>query len=90
MPIWKLTPLDLTDPNWIASSHRGFAVVRAPDEAAARAAAENAFGVETRFKPGGGVRFPPWARSSLVKAEMIEDHRYDPHGPTAVLEPSFS
>lgn len=89
MPIWKLTPLDLSDPNWISSSHRGVAIVRAPDETAARAAAEKAFGVQTRFKPGAGVHFPPWTRPALVKAEMIEDRRYDSHGPTAVIEPSF-
>ena len=30
MPIWKLTPIDLDDPNWEASSHRRLIVVRAP------------------------------------------------------------
>jgi len=89
MPVWKLTPLDPNDPNWAASSHRGPAIVRAPDEAAARAEAERAFGVSTRFKPGAGVRFPPWTRPSLVKAEMINDRRYNPDGPTALLHPSF-
>ena len=55
MPVWKLTPTDLSDPNWEASSHRGMAVVRAPDEAAARAAAAEAFDVPTRFPPTGGA-----------------------------------
>ena len=36
MPLWKLQPLDLSDPNWEASSHRGVVVVRAPDEETAR------------------------------------------------------
>lgn len=89
MTIWKLTPLDLKDPNWVASSHRALAIVRAPNEADAREAAQAAFGVKTGFQPGHGVTAPPWLRDSLVKAEKLHDSRYDPEGPTEVLEPSF-
>lgn len=89
MALWKLTPIDLLDPNWEASSHRGMAIVRAPGEAAARAAAAQAFDVPTRFPPGTPVRVPPWTRDTLVKAEAVEDDRYDARGPTQVLEPSF-
>lgn len=89
MILWRLSPIDLLDPNWEASSHRGPAIVRAPDEAAARAAAAEAFDVATRFPPGGGVRVPPWTRASLVRAEEISDPRYDPRGPTEVLDPVF-
>ena len=87
MQVWKLTPLDLTDPNWEASSHRGIAIVRAKTEKAARAAAAKAFDVAVRFPPGKGVRTPPWTRPVLVKVEPIEDPRYDPLGPVRVLEP---
>jgi hypothetical protein len=89
MPIWKLIPVDLLDPNWDASSHRGVAIVRAPDEAAARGAAAEAFDVATRFPPGAGVRVPPWGRATLVHAEQITDPRYDPDGPVQVLDPAF-
>jgi len=89
MAIWKLTPIDLLDMNWEASSHRATAIVRAPDEAAARAAAAAAFDVPTRFPPGAGMRFPPWTRATLVKAERISDSRYDPEGPVQVLDPAF-
>ena len=89
MALWKLTPIDLLDPNWVASSHRSAAVVRAPSETAARQAAQAAFGVKAGFKPGSGVKVPPWTRDALVKAERIEDDRYDPAGPTEVLQPSF-
>ena len=89
MPIWKLTPLDLHDPNWEASSHQGIAIVRARDEADARATAAKAFDVKTRFKPGKGQRFPPWRRAELVKVERIDDQRYEADGPAAVLNPSF-
>ena len=89
MAIWKLTPLDLKDPNWEASSHRAMAIVRAPGEEDAREAAQAAFGVKTGFKPGHGIITPPWLRAYLVRAEMVHDKRYEPDGPTEVLEPSF-
>jgi hypothetical protein len=89
MPIWRLTPLDLLDPNWEASSHRGIAIVRAPDEADARITAAKAFDAKTRFRPGEGQRFPPWKRPTLVKVERIEDPRYEAEGPPAVLDPPF-
>lgn len=89
MAVWKLSPIDLLDTNWEASSHRAVVIVRAPDEAAARAAAAKAFDIPTRFPPGSGVRTPPWTRASLVQAEEITDRRYDPQGPVQILEPAF-
>lgn len=89
MPIWKLTPLDLRDPNWEASSHQGIAIVRARDEADARATAAKAFDTKTGFRPGKGMIFPPWKRSALVSVERIVDKRYEAEGPAAVLEPSL-
>lgn len=89
MPLWKLTPIDLHDPNWEASSHRGIAIVRARDEADARDTAAKAFDVKTRFSPRKGQRLPPWKRAALVSAERIEDQRYDASGPARVLEPTF-
>ncbi len=90
MPIWRLTPVDLTDPDWGASSHRGFALVRARDEEEAREAAAAAFDVPTRFEPGRGVLAPPWKRPRLVTAEVIEDPRFEAEGPAEVLDPSFT
>lgn len=87
MPLWQLTPVDLRDPDWEASSHRGMAVVRAPHERDARDAAEKAFGVKTRFSPGAGVKAPPWKRPHLVAAQIIKDERYEEDGPTEVLFP---
>ena len=89
MPVWKLTPIDPSDPNWQASSHRGMAVVRAPDEATARAAAAEAFDVPTRFPPTAGAKFPPWNSPALVKAERIDNPRYEAEGPTEILDPTF-
>ncbi len=89
MPVWRLTPIDLSDPNWQASSHRAAAVVRAPHETAAREAAADAFDVATDFPPRGGAPFPPWRSAALVKAERIEDPRYEEQGPTEILDPFF-
>jgi hypothetical protein len=89
MPLWKLTPVDLHDPNWEASSHRSVAIVRALDEADARDTAARAFDVKTRFGPRKGQRLPPWKRDALVRVERIEDARYDAEGPASVLEPTF-
>ena len=88
MPVWKLTPVDLLDPNWEASSHRGAAVVRAPDEGAAREAAAHAFDVSTRFPPRGGAKFPPWRSPAMVRAAPIVDARYEADGPIEILIPS--
>jgi hypothetical protein len=87
MALWRLVPLDLRDPSWEASSHRDFAIVRARDEADARAVAAKAFDVKTRFSPAKGHAFPPWTWASLVRAEPIEDRRYASEGPSELLEP---
>jgi hypothetical protein len=89
MPLWKLTPLDLLDPGWEASSHQSVTIVSARDEEEACATAAKAFDVKTRFSPGKGRHFPPWSRAALVKVERIEDTRYEGAGPAAVLEPVF-
>jgi hypothetical protein len=89
MPVWRLIPVDLTDPSWEASSHRGAAVVRAPDEMSARDLAEAAFGTRSRFAPGKGMRMPPWTRPELVRVVVAEQSTYPADGPSEVLEPSF-
>jgi hypothetical protein len=89
MPVWRLTPTNLADPNWEASSHRAAAVVRAANEAAAREVAAAAFDVPTRFAPRSGAKFPPWSSPALVKAACIDDARYESEGPAEVLDPSF-
>lgn len=89
MPIWKLSPIDLSDPNWEASSHRGVVIVRAKHEEDARDLAQEAFGVRTGFPPGRRIVAPPWKRVELVKAERIDDPRYDSEGPDEILSPSF-
>lgn len=89
MPVFRLSPVDLLDPNWEASSHRGPAIVRARDESAARAIAEKAFAVKTGFPPGHGIRVPPWTRPQLVTVGRIDDPRWQNNDGDGVLDPSF-
>lgn len=90
MRIWRLSPIDLSDPNWEASAHRGPAIVRAEDEEEARNLAQETFGVKTRFAPGAGIIAPPWQRAELVTAEIVTDSPFEPEGPAEVLQPSFA
>ena len=89
MPLWKLKPIDISDPNWEASSHKGVAIVRAENEEQARKVADKAFAIKTRFPPGHGILAPPWLRAALVNAEQISDPKFAIAGPDEVLEPSF-
>ncbi len=89
MAIWHLTPIDLDDPSWEASSHRGAAIVRAENEDAAREIAQRAFGVKTGFRPQHRIIAPPWKRSKLVRAEHVRDPRFKEEGPAEVLSPRF-
>ena len=89
MPIWQLTPIDLDDPSWEASSHRGPAIIRAASEGAAREIAQEAYGVKTGFRLGHGIIAPPWKRAGLVRAEKITDPRYEENGPSELLSPAF-
>jgi len=89
MAIWRLIPIDLSDPSWAASSDRGPVVVRALDEVSARKAAEAAFGIKSRFAPGKGIKVPPWTRNQLVRAEVVDQTSYSVEGSTEILEPTF-
>lgn len=63
--------------------------MRAQSEAVARATAAKAFDVKTGFRPGTGQVISPWMRPAPVKAEAVDDKRYDDKGPAAVLQPTF-
>jgi hypothetical protein len=90
MAIWRLIPVDLDDPSWLTSAHRGPAVVRAPDESSARQTAQDAFGLPQHFRPGKGPPVPPWKRPEYVHAERLEASIYPADGPAEVLELSFT
>ena len=51
MAIFSLIPVDLDDPDWEASSHRGRVIVRAANEQQARAIAAEAFDIREPVLP---------------------------------------
>jgi len=81
MPVWKLTPTDLTDPAWVASTHHGGAVVRAASEGAARRVSAAALQASAGAPAGA-----PWTDPALVKVEEVQDPRYDPKGRSEILD----
>ena len=81
MPVFKLTPADLADPAWGAGKPRGAAIVRAASEGAARRVSAAAF----QASPDAPAS-APWTDPALVKAEEVQDPRYDPKGRSEVLE----
>ena len=88
MPLWKLTPVDVTDRNWAASTFNDEVVVRAADEASARRLAARAFGIATRHTPGEEVRIVPWDYRGLVTAARVDATAdYDEDGPDGVVFP---
>ena len=84
MPIWRLTPIDLTSPLWAASQHTTRAVIRAATERDARQAAMQGFGREVPDIPWHAN---PWCQLALVVCEPFPASGYLETGPTAILEP---
>jgi hypothetical protein len=88
MSLYRLTPINLNDPNWRASTHRGVAVVRAGSEGQARALAAGAFATTLApSSPGGRIAAPPWPHAHAVRAEVVRDPRYGSEGAAGILEP---
>ena len=89
MALWRLTPIDLNDRTWLTSEVRDILIVRAPDALTARETAGSAFGIVPQYIPGEDPPLDsPWIHVGLVKAEEIEDDRFQSEGPTEVLDPS--
>ena len=88
MPVYRLTPVNLNDPNWRASIHRAVAVIRAGSEEQARSLASKAFNTTLApSSPGGKIATPLWQHSYAVRAEVVQDQRYGSEGPAGILEP---
>jgi hypothetical protein len=76
MSIWKLTPIPIGDPLWLARSHRAPVIVGASDEVGARGAAQEQFGIAARIPVGAPIVGAPWTRPDLVRAEIFEESRH--------------
>lgn len=87
MPVYRLIPVDPSDPAWQASAHRGGALVRAGSEGRARELALLAFAVAVDVRAGRG-QTPPWRDPGKVHARVAGDVPYPADGPEGVLEPA--
>jgi len=87
MPIWKLSPINLDDPNWEASIFKSEVIVRADKEEAARRRCSMAFGIATVRKPREKVKVIPWGQPDLVRCARLANSEYSEEGPEAILVP---
>lgn len=73
MPVFKLTPIDLDDPNWKCSMHSRPCLVRAEDEDQAREFATVEFKIGVGRNRELKVRKSPWKDSDLVECTETAD-----------------
>ena len=88
MAIWKLSPLNVSAPDWEASTYRGDVVLRAKNEEEARLCAMQRFAIATKVNLGEKTRTCPWTQHELVSCEEIVDSKYSAIGEATVLEPT--
>ena len=87
MPLWKLTPNDLTDRNWEANSHTGEVIVRAHSEKRAREIAAKAYEAEDNSVPGGEPLYSLWQNIHLVTCLRLESTDLPLHGAEGLVVP---
>ena len=87
MPLWKLTPTDLTDRNWETSSHTGEVIVRARNEKRAREIVASAYVVEDDILAEGEPLYSPWENIHLVTCVRFETKDFPLHGTESILLP---
>ncbi len=87
MRIWRLKPLDLSAPDWCASTHRNGVIVRAETETDARRLAARAFGIVPEVVPGHPVAVIPWDHPWLVAAAVLIGSQYERDGDEEILSP---
>ncbi len=89
MPLWKLTPIDMENPNWEASTHKGEVIARAETEEKARSLCVSAFGTgATKGHVGATIiPYPPWKYPEHVLCQLTEIDIYEAEGPDAIFEP---
>lgn len=89
MPLWRLNPIDPSDPNWEASTFNAEVIVRAPDSRSARLLAARAFGIATEHRLGQAVKIVPWDYGGLVSCEQAEaTEAYPEEGEQGVVYPA--
>jgi len=86
MPIYKLEPIDLSDRDWEASTHKGPVLVRARDQKRAISLAKISFGIAAARKPPQENLANPWRRHMVYCTEILESE-YPVEGEEDILEP---
>ena len=89
MALWKLEPTEVRSDDWKLSDHHGVVIVRAPDESSARMAAKQRFSKAAKVEnPKADTPINPWGQSKLSSCTQTADPRFEPDGPTEVLDPT--
>ena len=87
MPLWKLTPTDLTDRNWETSSHTEEVIVRARSEQRAREIVTKAYLVKDDTLAEGEPLYSPWGNIHLVTCARFETKDFPLLGAESILMP---
>ena len=90
MPIFRLIPQHLEDPDWHASTYQGEVVVWAADARHARLRTTNRFGIAGTVPFEDGTPRNPWTQERLVTCTLEPASPYLEDGPTTVLWPEPS
>ena len=72
MPLWKLEPINLENPNWGSSAHKSDVIVRAEDLGKARDLAASAYGFAIQARPDETAIISPWQNPGLVKTSQVQ------------------
>jgi hypothetical protein len=87
MLIWELAPTDPSDSRWVASKHKGLAIIRAATAERARQIAKSAFDMGSD-RVSGVVPGSAWGCGDMVRCRRLEHSDYDENGPEAILNPA--
>jgi hypothetical protein len=85
--LWKLTPIKLDSPHMMASWHKQYAIIRAPNEAAARELAKADLSIAVEAQPSSDTIFSPWEQSDIVTCVEHNGSEFNHAGKPAVLYP---
>ncbi len=85
--IWKLVPVDPSQPHWETSMYRGVVVIRADSERQARDIAAMALEKTVAVVPGHGTVYMPWRHADLVACHETKDLQYPLEGDDKILVP---
>ena len=88
MPIFELTPIDLTSHHWRASTYNKRVLIRSKNQERARVIAKLTFSIATPRDTSQPIAFDPWDQEDLVACHKVEDSGYEEDGDEAILEPA--